>query len=111
MENIRRANADVANVVGIAKYNHYNPETEKIDAGMTPEQEIDWYKKSIEQWNILLPCVVATDDVIEGLQMKYEGQFVIVDGEGKLRYMRINGEQPYDRVVVDMALKKAAEKK
>lgn len=106
MDAIRRGLNGTANVVGVSKYNHYNPEISKIEPDMTAEKEIEWYKKAIENWGIGLSCIVVPDDVANALSLKLEGQFVITDAEGKLRYIRINQEKPYDRQAVAIALEK-----
>ncbi len=108
LEGAARTVGEKANVCGIATYNKYNPETMKVEEDMTADKEIEWYKKSTDAWSLRLPCVVVEKPVLEALFLKYESQMVIVDGEGKLRWMRIGKDETYDRWSAELALKKIA---
>jgi hypothetical protein len=52
---------------------------------------------------------VAPKEVLETLQLRFESQMVAVDGEGKLRWMRVGKDEPYDRFAAEIAMRKLAE--
>ena len=91
----------------IATYNKLNPVTQKVEPDMTGDQEIDWYKKQILEFTPSFPAsIVVPQEVITGLGIRTEGQTVIVDAEGKIRYQRLNDQTPYDLQAIRIALKK-----
>lgn len=107
-EAVRRGYGDKVQAAGIATYNKYNPQTLKVEADMSPETEQDWYKKLIADsptLNLLPAMIVVPKDTITGLKLKYEGQIIVVDAEGKFRYARMTDTTPYDMSCVDLALK------
>lgn len=107
-EAVRRGYGDKVAAAGIATYNKYNPQTLKVEADMTPETEQDWYKKLIVDsptLNLLPAMIVVPRETITALKLKYEGQLVLVDAEGKFRYARMTDTTPYDMSCVDLALK------
>jgi tetratricopeptide (TPR) repeat protein len=109
IEEVRRAFSDKMNAAGVATYNQYNPQTMKVEKDMTPEAEQDWYKKLIADspiLNALPPMIVVPKEVMEALKLRYEGQMVVVDGEGKLRYIRITDTSLYDTQCVEFLIKK-----
>ena len=106
LEGLRRQWGEKVNVAGLSTYKHYNPEAQKIEAGMSEELERDWFKKFIETSTFKFPpCIVVPGDVMEGLKQKYEGQLTVLDGEGRFRYLRINDMTSYDLDCVSFALK------
>lgn len=109
-EGTMRAVRDKAQVCGAATYRKLNPTTQKTEDDMTPEKEIEWYKKATDEWGIRIPCIVADKEVLDALHLKYLNQMTIIDGEGKLRWMRVGTDQmtPYEVSSADYALKKIA---
>ena len=98
-----------ARSVALSTYNKLNPVTQKIEPDMAEDKEIDWYKKQVADFKATFPAsLVVPKDVIDGLGLKREGQTVIVDGEGKIRYTRIGDTFKYDRIVIGLALKRFA---
>jgi hypothetical protein len=105
---VQRPLGDKIAVVGLGTFNRLNPETQKVEEEMTPEAETEWYKKFATNWDIR-SAFVAPKDVLEALQLRYEGQMVAIDGEGKLRWMRIGKDEPYDRLAAEAAMRRLAE--
>jgi hypothetical protein len=110
LDSARTAAGEKTQVAGVATFRHYNPETMKVEEAMTPEAEREWYKLFLQKFGVLVPCVLVEKDVLDGLMLKLEPQMVIVDAEGKLRWMRIGKDDQsyYDRWSAELALKKIA---
>src|SRR5262245_6451261 len=110
MQFFDKALRDIPNsqTFALATYHKLNPQSQKIENDMTEEKEIDWYKKLVnEEFPRDIPfTIVVPKDVLDGMGMKNDGQMTIVDGEGKLRWMRLTDGDKYDRMAVAIALKK-----
>ena len=111
-ESVRLGSADKANFAALSTYNKYNPESSKIEEGMTEAQEVTWYQLFLEKSpRHIPPCIVVPKGVKDGLRQKFEGQFTILDAEGKFYWVRITDtwmfdKTPYDFETVALALKK-----
>ena len=96
-----------ARTVTIATYNKFNPDSSKVEADMTEDKEIAWYKKVIDLFKPTFPAsMVVPKDTIKDLGLKVEGQTVIIDAEGKFRYTRFTDTGNYDQAAIGIALKK-----
>jgi tetratricopeptide (TPR) repeat protein len=99
---------DKAQGLAITKYHKINAETDKKEEDMSEEKEAEGVRKYVAgvlPRDIPAPVVMANAAVAE-LGLKLDGQIVIVDAEGKLRYMRVNDMKKYDLKAVGYALKK-----
>lgn len=94
------------NALGVSTYKKYNPQTMKVELEMTEDQEVDWYKQLIakEFGGRQPPSVVVKQDWLDALKIRWENQITVVDGEGKLRYARLNQEKPWDVLTLEKAL-------
>jgi tetratricopeptide (TPR) repeat protein len=100
---------DGATTLALSTYNQLNPTTQKVEPDMSEATEIDWYRKQILDWKPNIPyTLVVKKPVLEGLGLKGEGQMVIVDAQGKIRWMRLSDIENYDRVALGLALKHIA---
>jgi hypothetical protein len=112
MQNFDAALRDVPNTqtFALATYNKLNPQSQKIEPDMTEEQEVVWYRKLVnDEFPRNIPyAVVVPKEVLEGLGMKGEGQMVVVDAEGKIRWTRTSDQDKYDRMAAKIALEKFA---
>lgn len=109
MQNFDAALRDVEKGHGIAlsTYNKLNPVAQKVEADMTEEAENEWYRKLVADFARNIPfTLVVPKSVIGGLGLKGEGQMVVVDAEGKIRWMRTMDADKYDLMTVAIALKK-----
>jgi hypothetical protein len=97
-------------VVGFSTYAKWNPATMKVDEAMTEEAERDFFREYLGQsQRATPPCVMAPAPVAEALHLKFDGQAVLIDKEGKLRWTRLNAmDSPYDRAEVEASLTKIA---
>jgi tetratricopeptide (TPR) repeat protein len=107
LEDLRRAYSDKIQAAGISKYQKYNPQTMKVEEGMTEEQEQEWLRKLIaDSPQRLPPMIVVPGDLADAMKIKFEGQITLVDKDGKYRYVRLTDMEPYDIQAVEMAVKK-----
>jgi tetratricopeptide (TPR) repeat protein len=99
---------DKAQDIGISSYHKLNTETDKVEADMTEEKEAEGMRKLVA--NVFprdIPApVMMPKELVEQLGLKQEGQAVVVDAEGKIRYMRLNDRTKYDLKAVQLAMKK-----
>jgi tetratricopeptide (TPR) repeat protein len=107
LEDFRRSFSDKVNAVGVSKYQKYNPQTMKVEEGMTPEQEQEWYRKlALDSPVRLPPLLVLPNEFFEAIKLRFEGHMVLVDGEGKLRYVRMSNVEDYGYDALGLAVKK-----
>ena len=99
--------SEKANCFGISTYRKFNPNTKKVEEGMTEEAERDIQSQILKQMTGGGPSALLVPmDVFEGLKQRTEGQWTVIDAEGKIRYARVSDRDPYDWKCVELALKK-----
>lgn len=110
MEMLAMSFGGKVNALGVSAFKKYNPQTMKVEADMTEDQEVDWYKQLVakEFGGRQPPCVVAKQDWLDALKQRWDNQITVVDAEGKLRYARLNEEKPWDILAVEKALQQIA---
>ena len=102
---------DKAQDIGITSYHKLNTETDKVEADMTEEKEAEGTRKLVANAfprDIPAP-VIMPKEIVDQLGLKQEGQMVVVDAEGKIRYMRLNDRTKYDLKAVQIVLKRLVE--
>jgi tetratricopeptide (TPR) repeat protein len=109
--NLARVHGEQVQVAGISTYNKYNPDTSKKEEGMTEEQELEWYGKfrDIVVKGDMPPAIVVPVATKDAFKLKHEGAKLLVDKDGKFRYIRTFENAPYswDWFALDLAVKKA----
>jgi len=107
IEIMRRGFGDALAAMGVATFKKYNPQTSKIEADMTEDQETEFYKRMISETFITPqpPHILVTQAWLDTLKMKWDRQVVILDKQGKLRYARLNQEKPWDYAAIELAAK------
>jgi hypothetical protein len=111
MKKFDKALRDVPNsqTFALATFHEYNPETMKVESGMTPEKELDYYKKMVDTFGRNIPyAIVMPKDSMESVGIKGEGEMFVVDPEGKLRWARVIDADKYDLKAAEIALRKFA---
>ena len=99
---------DKAQDIGISSYHKLNTSTDKVEADLTEEKEAEGMRKLIaDQFPRDIPApVMMPKEIVDQLGLKQEGQAVVVDAEGKIRYMRLNDRTKYDLKAVQLAMKR-----
>jgi tetratricopeptide (TPR) repeat protein len=104
---------DKVQSIGISSFHKVNTETDKIEPDITEEKEAEGTRKLIA--NVFprdIPApVLMTKDLVDQMGLKQEGQMVVVDAEGKLRYCRLKDRTKYDLKALQIAVKKLLEPK
>jgi tetratricopeptide (TPR) repeat protein len=106
VRNLEQRYGEKAQVFAVSTYDKYNPNTKKVEEGMTEEQERDIQGQIVKQMTGGGPsALLVPRDVFDALKQKTEGQWTIFDAEGKLRYVRVTDKTPYDWKCVELALR------
>jgi hypothetical protein len=108
----RLANAygDRVQVAAVSTYEKYNPETSKKDPSMTEEQELGLYRQFAETivGNSMPAGVVVPVATKEALKIRFELTKLVIDKDGKFRYVRPFEIAKYgwDWLATELAVKK-----
>lgn len=108
LKNTRSVLGDSARVLGLASLKKFDVFTQKEDTTLTAEGETDrigaWLEKNGQGAQVLL----LDEATVGAFGLRWPGQMVLVDREGKLRWMRLNDENSdgYDWVCAQEAVKK-----
>jgi tetratricopeptide (TPR) repeat protein len=104
---IEQAFGDALQVIAVSTYDHYNPDTKKVEADMEPAKEEGYWRTFISQSRAPSMAIVVPDELKKELRLENPNQKILVDAEGKFRYMRITTEvSPYGWLAVEEAVKR-----
>ena len=108
LKRLRDRVAETANVFGLLTLKKIDAAAQKEDQTLTPEREQQQMKVYLDKYGHGLNAVVVSDATFQALGMRWAGQMMVVDREGKLRWMRLNDENTdgYDWYCAAEALKK-----
>lgn len=108
LASIKRAWGEVLDAYGVMSYMQYNPFTRKEEPDLTPEKEAEHLKKVVGKESGGSQVLLFTKPATVGLGLSGMGAKVLLDPEGKLKWVRITHQSPYDWWCVEQALKRFA---
>ncbi len=107
-QGLRSAWEENVNCVALLTLKKYDAIAQKEDLTITPEQEQEKIMKVLGEEGRGTPALLVPQSVFDALPMRWPGQMILVDAEGKLRWMRMNDENNdgYDWICAQEALTK-----
>jgi|GEM_PF-4102268 len=108
LQGLRSAWEETVNCIALMTLMKYDSIAQKEDLTITPEKEQEMIVKVMSEEGRGTPALLVPQSVFDALPMRWPGQMILVDAEGKLRWMRINDENNdgYDWVCAQEALTK-----
>ena len=105
---LRSAWEENVNCLALLTLKKYDAMAQKEDLTITPEKEQEMIVKVMGEEGRGSPALLVPQSVFDALPMRWPGQMILVDAEGKLRWMRLNDENgdSYDWVCAQEALTK-----
>jgi hypothetical protein len=109
LQNLKNSKlADTARVWGIVTLKQVDATRQAEDKTLTPEKEQENIEKYLDARGQGVQALLVKPATFEALGMRWAGQMILIDKEGKLRWMRLNDENTdqYDWYAVTEAVKK-----
>jgi tetratricopeptide (TPR) repeat protein len=111
LSNLRRLRDELdekARFLGLLSLKKIDAAAQKEDPTLTPEREQAQMKVYLDKFGHGLEALLVSDATFQALGLRWAGQMIVVDREGKLRWMRLNDENGdgYDWYCAAEALKK-----
>lgn len=108
LKNTRSVLGDSARVLGLASLKKFDVFTQKEDTTLTAEGESDRIGAWLEKNGQGAQALLLDEAGVTAFGLRWPGQMILVDREGKLRWMRLNDENNdgYDWVCAQEAVKK-----